>query len=187
VDREAEQLGSERARLARREIPSPEVLGRDGRVWTPPRWARWVLAVVVVVGGVAWYGDHRARAHEEHALASCQRRLDDASALSDRRLNAMADYLRPALGVVGGHRRATLSALMESPARIALADVERADRDCRAVRIARWHPTLAARQRAVVAYSGALVDHVRSVADDGASYFRPDAALARLRTAAGLS
>jgi len=162
-------------------VAGPEPLTRAHRWW-------WVaLAVVLVLGGLAWLGDARLRAHEEQSLSACQHRLDEASALSDVRLGAMANYLRPALSSTRGSQQLHLADLMADPARRVLPGVVAADRSCRAVRVRPWHFTLVERRGAVTAYSGALVTLLQTVAAQGRAYFHDEAALVRLRRAAGVT
>jgi hypothetical protein len=153
----------------------------------PPRWIWVALSMVLVVGGLAWYADHRAREHEAAGLAVCQDQLEQASALSDVRLGAMANYLRPALFEASGPRQLHLADLMSGPARRLLPGAQRADRVCRAVSVNPWHFTLVARRNAVTAYSGALVTLLQTVAAQGRAYFFDDVALIRLRRAAGVT
>jgi hypothetical protein len=184
----SELLGDEPVRRRdRRHEPEPEpVLEPTGPPWQPPRWLGWALAVVLLVGGVTLYADHVARQHESIALARCEHRLHDASAMSELRMGAMASYLRPALGVTHGNRQLELADLMAEPARRVLPGVQRADRSCRAVSVRPWHFSLVARRNAVTAYSGALTTLVQAVAARGRTYFHGGAALPRLRAAAGV-
>ena len=183
-----ELLGDDRIRRPRRGEPDPEWLEvhapRDP--WHPPRWLWWALALVLVAGGTAWYADHRVRAHESAAVARCEHHLKEASALSELRMGAMVNYLRPALTSVRGPRQLHLADLMSGPARRSLPAVARADRLCAAVSVEPWHFALVARHNAAVTYSGALLTLLQAVASQGRAYFRQDPALVRLREAARL-
>lgn len=184
-----EILGSEPVRGLRRQ-PDPtvrEVVVHDGPLWHPPRWVWWALAVVVVVGTVGWYADHRVVAHERAALSVCEHRIHAATVNADLRLNSMADYIRPSLGSVSGARQHLLADLMARPARRVLPGVLAADRVCRGVSVRPWHVTLTAQRDALTAYSGALAARLQLVARSGRVYYHDDAALTRLRVGAGLA
>jgi hypothetical protein len=199
VTREPEQLSDAPVRLDRRtlrrepdhvelhEAPSGDVVVAGAPPWRPRRWLWSALAIVLVLSGSAWYGDHHLREKEAAGLAVCQRQLEEASAFTDVRLGAMANYLRPALSVTHGPRQLHLADLMSGPARRVLPGVARADRTCRAVTVRPWHFTLVAQRSAVTAYSGALVTLLQAVAAQGRAYYQADVALVRLRQAAGVT
>jgi hypothetical protein len=182
-----ELLGDEPVRRRRHE-PEPEWIEvHDPRPpWRPPRWLWWAVAVTVLVGSVAWSADHRVRTHEAAAVARCEQRLSDASAMSEIRMGAMSNYLRPALATTSGVKQLHLADLMSGPARRTLPEVQRADRACGAVAIQPWHFSLVARRNAATAYSGALLTLLQTVAAQGRAYFHHDPALVRLREAAGV-
>jgi hypothetical protein len=181
-----ELLGDERVRR-RRDEPEPEwVESHEPRVpWRPPRWLRWVLVAALVVGGMAWYADHRVRASETVEVARCEKLLREASAMSQLRMGAMENYLRPSMMATHGTRQLHLADLMSEPARRVVPGVQRADRLCRAVSVRPWHFSLVARRNAAAAYSAALLTLVQTVAAQGRAYFHHDPALVRLREAAG--
>src|SRR5690349_1305270 len=129
----SEVLGIEPAR--RRHEPDRLVVRQRREPWHPPRWLAGVLALAVLVGGIAWYVDHRVRVREEAQVARCERMLADASSMADLRMGAMANYIRPALSSVRGGQQLHLADLMARPARRVLPDVQRADRVCRAVSV----------------------------------------------------
>lgn len=172
----------------------PDVLGAEvlesapeGR-WRPSRWLAVVLVMLVlVVGCVAWYADHRVRAHEAAAVDRCEARLSNASALADVRLGAVANMLRPAMATAQGVQQLHLADLMASPARRVLPRVQRAHRMCQSIPVRPWHFSLVERRDAATAYSGALVTLLQTVAAQGRAYFRDDSTLQRLRSAAGVS
>ncbi len=184
----SEVLGSEPVRRRHEPDPEPEWLTvREPREpWHPPRWLAGVLAAAVLLGGIAWYVDHRVRTHEAAGLARCERRLDDASTLAELRMGAMVSYLQPALSSTHGVQQLHLADLMARPARRVLPDVQHANRICRNVSVQPWHFSLAARRAATTAYSGALVTLLQTVAAQGRAYFHDDATLVRLRHAAGI-
>ncbi len=184
---QTELLGDEPVRR-RRDQPGPEwiVVHEQRQPWHPPRWLWWVLAMALVVGGVAWYADHRVSTREAAGVARCEHRLSDASAMSEIRMGAMDNYLRPALASTHGARQLHLADLMSGPARRALPGVQRADQACNAVKVKPWHFSLIARRNAATAYSGALLTLLQAVASQGRAYFHHDPALVRLKEAAGL-
>ncbi len=141
---------------------------------------------VIVVGGCGWYADRRERAHESVAVAACEHRLREASALSDVTIGFVSNYVTP----VGSEhaevqQQLHLADLMADPARRVLPRVWQADRACRAVAVRPWHFSLAARRQAATAYSGALVTLLQAVAAQGDVSFREESVIGSLRTAAG--
>jgi hypothetical protein len=184
---QTELLGDEPVRR-RKDEPEPEwILVHEPRPpWRPPRWLWWAVAMALVVGGVAWYADHRVRAREAEAVARCEHRLSEASAMSEIRMGAMDNYLRPALASTHGARQLHLADLMSGPARRLLPGVQRADQACNRVAVKPWHFSLVARRNAATAYSGALLTLLQAVASQGRAYFHHDPALVRLKEAAGL-
>jgi hypothetical protein len=184
----SEVLGSEPVRRRHEPEPEPEWLTvREPREpWHPPRWLAGLLVVAVVVGGIAWYADHRVRVREAAQVARCERRLGEASSMTELQMGAMANYLRPALSTVRGVQQLHLADLMARPAHRVLPDVQRADRICRAVSVEPWHFSLASRRNASTAYSGALVTLLQAVAAQGRAYFHDEATLMDLRHAAGI-
>jgi hypothetical protein len=182
-----EVLGDEPVRR-RRDEPEPEWMDvhEPRPPWQVPRWLWWLVAVTLVIGSVAWYADHQARTRESAAVAGCEHRLSNASALSEIRMGAMNNYLRPALASTRGARQLHLADLMSGPARTVLPGVQRADRVCNAVSVKPWHFSLVARRNAATAYSGALLTLLQAVASQGRAYFHQDPALVRLREAAGV-
>ena len=79
-----------------------------------------------------------------------------------------------------------LADLMSGPARRVLPGVQRADRACALVTVRPWHFSLVARRNAAMAYSGALLTLLQTVASQGRAYFHHDPTLVRLRAAAGI-
>ncbi len=159
---------------------------------TPPgkfrprlRWWAALLAVVVVAAGTAAYADQRTRAHEAGAVGACEHRLRLASALSERRMGLLANYVQPALRTTQGVQQLHLADLMAHRAGRVLPGVQRADRICRSVAVRPWHFSLVARRDAARAYSGALVTLLQTVAAQGRLAFHDDATLLRLRVGAG--
>ena len=154
--------------------------------WRPPGWLVVAVLLVAVVTAAGWYVDRQDRAREARALDGCRRELQTTVAFSDVRLMAMADYLDPALAVTKGEKRGHIADLMAQPARRMLRDVERADRACRAVSIRPWHFSLASRHHATTAYSSAFAAKMRTIADQGRTYYVDTSRLQRLREAAAI-
>jgi hypothetical protein len=167
------------------EVLEPEVL-ESAPPWRPSRRLAVLLVLVVVAGSVAWYADHRVRSHESGTVGACEQRLRVASAHADFRLGAVANMLRPALATTEGVQELHLADLMASPARQVLPEVQRAHRLCQQVTLRPWHFSLVSRRDAAVAYSGALVTLLQTVAAQGRAFFRDDSTLQRLRSDAGL-
>jgi hypothetical protein len=161
-----------------------EVLDRE-----PPRRSRlWLPAMLVLtlaVLGLGWHADERTRAHESAAVARCERHLRTASALSEWRLGILTHYVQPALRTSHGVQDLHLADLMAVRASRVLLGAQRADRACRTVSVQPWHVSLVDRRDAAVAYSGALVILLQTVAAQGPTHFRDDSLLGRLRTQAG--
>ena len=161
-----------------------EVLDRE-----PPRSSRlWLPALLVLtlaVLALGWHADERARTHESAAVVRCERHLRTASALSEWRLGILTNYVQPALRTTHGVQDLHLADLMAVRASRVLLGAQRADRACRAVSVQPWHVSLVDRRNAAVAYSGALVTLLQTVAAQGPTHFRDDSLLGRLRTQAG--
>ncbi|MFZ2016943.1 MAG: hypothetical protein WAV00_24260 [Nocardioides sp.] len=168
--------------------PDPELLdvgGSPGRRPTRIVMAAVNLAALVLAGG-AWSLDSRDRAHERAAVSACEAGLREASGLSERRMGLLADYVQPALRTTNGVQQLHLADLMAHRASGVLPAAERADRACRSVSVHPWHFSLVARRDAAVAYSGAMVTLLQTVAAQGSATFNNDAALVRLRLEAGV-
>lgn len=189
MDPESELLDDTPVRLPRKDRER-ELLDVDrGELWRPPRWAVLVVLGVTVgllAGGLAWYADGRARAHETAALAGCRDLLHDAVVSSDLEMMLVAGNIRPSLASTTGTKHAVVVSLMSVPARRLLPDVVRADRVCRSVSVRPWHFSLRSGRDAATAYSAALAAKLRQVAADGNAYYRDDRSLRRLRRAADL-
>lgn len=187
---EPEWLDDVPVRMPRRREAEREQL--DGA--PPPRRrlsARWLLVVTVAValgvgGVVAWHADQRASARESEALTACRVRVHLATVSSDLLLAVVASNLRPTLRTTHGRHRRAVLAVMANPARRLVPGVSAADRACRDVSVLPWHFSHRAGRDAVTAYSSALAAKVRAIAGDGATYFRDDPSLRRLRRAADI-
>ncbi len=145
----------------------------------------WAVAVALVVGCLAWYGDHRVRASETAAVQRCERQLHTASVLADVRMGIMVNYVRPRVSDTQVSPDLHLADLMASPARQQLPSVLRADRRCQSVAVRPWHFSLVSRRNTATAYAAALVALLRAVASKGSTPFRHDPPFTELRAAAG--
>jgi hypothetical protein len=184
---EPELLGDEPVRLprVRREV---DEAGRQ-ELWRPPRWLVVAMVLTIVaslVAGGAWYADRRARAHETEALDGCLRELHNALISSDLQMMSAATTIRPVVASAEGRVRRALLRHMSGSARLVLPQVVRADASCRSVSIRAWHFSLRARRGAATDYATALAARLREIAADGATYYRDESALRRLRRTAGL-
>jgi hypothetical protein len=165
-------------------MTEPEVLEK-----APPHRSRrtWgALVALALLCSLGWYADHRDRARESTALATCEQRLRTASAYADVRLGAVAAILRPALPTADGVQQLHLADLMASPARRVLPRAQQALRTCGRVQVRPWHFALVSRRAAATAYSGALVTMLQTIAAQGRGTFRDELTLQRLRAAAGV-
>ncbi len=168
--------------------PDPDLLDVGGSPGRRP--ARIVVAAVplaaLVLAGGAWSVDTRERSDEAAAVSACEGGLREASALSERRMGLLANYVQPALRTTYGVQQLHLADLMAHRASAVLPAAQRADRACRSVSVHPWHFSLVARRDAAVAYSGAMVTLLQTVAAQGSAPFSDDAALLRLRLEAGV-
>jgi hypothetical protein len=169
-------------------LRGPEVLdvgGAPGPRRTRVLWAA-VPVAALVLGGAAWSVDSRDRRQETAAVAACESGLREASALSERRMGLLANYVQPAMRTASGVQQLHLADLMAHRASAVLPAAQRADRACRVVSVHPWHFSLVARRDAAQAYSGAMVTLLQTVAAQGRTPFSDDAALLRLRVEAGV-
>lgn len=168
--------------------PDPELLDVGGSPERRPARiavAGVSLAALVLAGG-AWAVDTRERAREAAAVSACEEGLREASALSERRMGLLANYVQPAMRTASGVQQLHLADLMAQRASAVLPAAQRADRACRVVSVHPWHFSLVARRDAAQAYSGAMVTLLQTVAAQGRTTFSDDAALLRLRVEAGV-
>jgi len=183
---EPELLGDTPVRLPR-DHREPELLdAAPGELWHPPRWLLVATLLAVLVGGLGWYADGRARAHESAALAACRHELHAAVIAADLEMVSMATDIRPTLTSATGAKRDAVAALMSVPARRLLPDVVGADRLCRSVSVRPWHVSLRVQRQAATAYSAALAAKLRAVAVEGSAYYHDDRSLRQLRRAADI-
>jgi hypothetical protein len=144
-----------------------------------------VIVLVIVVGALAGYLDHRSRVDESRALESCRRQLHDAAVSSDLQMMAVATTTHGPLASSPG-APSGLTGLMSRSARDLLPEVVHADDVCRGVSVRPWHFSLKTRRDASTAYATALAAKLRAVATDGRVSYVGDGALRRLRQDADL-
>jgi hypothetical protein len=139
-----------------------------------------VVVLVIVVGALTAYADHRSRADEARALDTCRRQLHDAAVSSDLQMMAVATTTH---GPLGSSRAAPsgLTGLMSRSARELLPQVVHADDVCRGVSVRPWHFSLKRRLDASTAYAAALAAKLRAIATEGRVSYVGDGTLRRLR------
>jgi hypothetical protein len=170
-------------------LPRLREAATDLRRGTPAlkhrRW--WVsLAVVVLVGAVAFVVDAQVRSREGAQVARCENQLRVATGYAERRLGLIANYLEPTLTPSGRVQELHLADLMSARAGRVLPRVQHADRVCHDVTVSPWHFSLVERQGAATAYSAALLAVVQTVAAQGSVPFSDDTSLQRLRNQVGI-
>jgi hypothetical protein len=149
------------------------------------RWLSLPLLVAVVMGSAGGYDDHQTYVHEAATVAACEHSLRVASALSERKMGLLANYVQPARQMSTGVQQLHLADLMAERAARVLPGAQSADRLCRAVTVRPWHFSLVARRDDERAYSGALVTLLETVAAQGRRPFPGSATLVLLRARAG--
>jgi len=128
----------------------PETIehGRHDRRGYPPRWLRVVLAaLVLVLAAGALVVDHRVRRQESVRVAGCASVAASAVRFANVRVDAIAEYVRPALeSELPRSVRSRLLRLVSTSVAPMLPDVRRALATCAAVRLLPIHGDLRARQ-----------------------------------------
>jgi hypothetical protein len=153
----------------------------------PGRVSAALVAVLLVLGVLAWLVDGHRRTQEDHDLAACRAALASTAQGAGERMGAMAEYLRPTLSTVRGAKARALADLMRAPARHAIPPLRAARGSCRKVEVWPWHAATASTRRATLAYADALLDRLDRVSASGAVWFEPGDRVDRLRARAGLS
>jgi hypothetical protein len=141
-----------------------------------------VVAVVCVVGVVAWRVDARSRDRDERAVAACH----DAALSADTRASDLVGYMvhevDPVLyKIPEGPRRDGIVALVAGAASRSLPGVRRALALCQDTRVAWPHRSLVHQRDSYVDYLSARVRRLEDVAADGHNYYRDQPQLAALR------
>jgi hypothetical protein len=139
-----------------------------------------VVVLMIVVGALASYADHRSRVDEARAVDICRRQLHAAAVSSDLQMMAVATTTHGPLASSRG-ARAGLTGLMSRSARALLPEVVDAAGVCRGVSVRPWHFSLKTRRDASTAYAAALAAKLRAVATDGRISYVEDGTLRRLR------
>jgi hypothetical protein len=165
--------------------PAPvEVLEKDGGPRLSANGRRWLvaaLAIVCVLGVVAWRVDARSRDHDERTVAVCH----DAALAADIRASTTVAYMvqevAPALYKVSEQRQDGLVALVAQAAGRALPGIRKALATCRSTSVRWWHRDLVHQRASYVDYLEARVRRLEDVAADGHHYYRDQPRLAALR------
>ena len=153
----------------------PEVLSRDGR----RPWRRGVVAAclggLLIVGLPALVVDHSIRGREDRALDACATRAREKFTWSTGPMDAMANYVRPALenGPTARLRRG-MYALVSDAAAGADARLSEVARECRRIDVWWAHPALRARRDACLRALDEGAAFLREVARHGHEAFRGD-------------
>jgi hypothetical protein len=144
-----------------------------------------VVVLVLALGALTAYADHRSRVDEGRALDACRGQLHDAAVSSDLQMMAVATTTH---GPLASTRKAPsgLAGLMSRSARELLPQVVHADDVCRAVSVRLWHFSLKTRLHASSAYAAALTAKLQAIATGGHTSYVGDATLRRLRQDADL-
>jgi hypothetical protein len=142
------------------------------------------LAVLGLVGLVAWRVDASVRKGDEQAVAACHDLALQADNRAAGMVLAMVQYIEPALYGVPADRRAGLVAVVADAADRALPGVRRALLACRSTSVAWLHRDLVQRRAAYIDYLEARVRRLEEVAADGHTYYRNQPHLAALRARA---
>lgn len=148
-----------------------EVLEADAQ---PSRSLRAVGAVVVVaiaVGVALWAEGVRRADGERRAIDACAASATDAVDRAERRLAAMASYVRPAFGNAPAEVDAGLLRLVADQAPVGAPAVDRALAECRAIDVWRFNADHREAREAWVAYAAAEQRRLQAITDDGAGYF----------------
>lgn len=149
----------------------PEVLGTDA----PPSRVLPALGVLIVLAlvasGVVWVEGERRGAAERGAIDACARAATTAVDSAERRLGAMASYVRPAFGTAPAEVDAGLMRLVAGQAPIASPAVDAALTTCREVDVWRFNSDHREARSAWIAFLVAEQRRLRAIAENGGSYF----------------
>jgi hypothetical protein len=142
-----------------------------------------VVAAVVVIGAAGWYADGRRRDQEFDQLAGCASQAEAARAAAERRVAAMASYVRPSLAVFEAPDR-QLYPLIAHEAAVGRPDVESAARSCADVRVLAVHGALRRARSDYVLYLSAETERLADIEADGSHAYDDTEGLRVLRTSA---
>jgi hypothetical protein len=149
--------------------------GRQGRAAYPPRWLRVVLAaLVLVLAAGALVVDHRVRRQESVRVAGCTSVAVSAVRFANVRVDAIAEYVRPALeSELPRAVRNRLLRLVSTSVAPMLPDVRRALDTCGAVRLLPIHGDLRSRQHDCLRLLRRERAYVVGISADGLRAFDP--------------
>lgn len=138
------------------------------RRWSPRgrRVVAVVVAAVLLVGVAVWYADTRRRDHEFALLLGCATSAENARVAAERRVAAMASYVRPSLAVFSEPDR-QLYPLIAHEAVAAQPDLQAAVRRCDDVQVWRLHSDLTAARASYLVYLGTETSRLGAIAADG--------------------
>lgn len=156
----------------------PRRLGRRGR-----RALAVSLAAVVLIGAAGWYADGRRRDHEFDQLVGCASKAEAARVAAERRVAAMASYVRPSLAVFDAPDR-QLYPLIAHEAAVGRPDVESAARGCADVHVLAIHEELSRARSDYLRYLRAESGRLADIEANGSHAFDDTDALQALRTSA---
>lgn len=149
----------------------PEILGADVRPSRVLPVIGVLTAVALVVSGVVWVEGQRRGAEERRAIDHCARSATTAVERAERRLGAMASYVRPAFGTAPAEVDAGLMRLVAGQAPIASPAVDEALATCRDVDVWRFNSDHREARSAWIAFLVAERQRLTAVAADGGNYF----------------
>jgi hypothetical protein len=142
-----------------------------------------VVVFAVVAAAALWYADTRRRADEFQALLGCATTAEGARAAAERRIDAMAGYVRPSLTVFSAADR-DLYRIIADQAAVAVPDVDAALRSCQHVRVLSLHSALDRARTAYLSYLRNEDEHLAAVVGDGSHAFDDVDAIRAARSAA---
>jgi len=137
------------------------------------RWARVVLALLVVAAGVTWLADRQVQRHEQAELASCAATALDAVQQAERHVTMAVHAVgSPISYALSDGVRESLYADVSRSARTVAPAVSRAVRGCAGMHVLGWHHDLVARKERCLARLEGTRDYLVAVVHDGREAFR---------------
>ena len=156
----------------------PRRLGPRGR-----RLLAVSVAAVVVIGAAGWYAAGRRRDHEFDQLLGCASKAEAARVAAERRVAAMASYVRPSLAVFEAPDR-QLYPLIAHEAAVGRPDVDTAARGCADVHVLAIHGELSRARSDYLRYLSAESARLADIEADGSHAYDDTDGLQALRTSA---
>jgi len=139
--------------------------------WSARRWLVVGLLVVLVVAAAAVV-DRQVEQGEAAAVARCAERTHEAVALAQRRVTAMAGYVRPVLDNGAPARlRDQLYRMVSRQATGRDSGLRRVSAACAAVDVLPIHGELLRHRAACLGVLDRTAEHLRAVAHDGHQAF----------------